>query len=181
MRRALLLVGLVLLAACGSGSELEAGDERSTTTTAEPGTTTATTTASTTTATATPVETDADPGAELRGKTFVALEASEGGEPHAFLPGSRVSVEFAPLDEGPIIRWSGGCNTTGGSVAIVAERIDVEAQDATAIGCPPEAQAQDDWVSALLTADPAWALDGDRLTLTTADQVLVLVHEVAPY
>lgn len=99
-------------------------------------------------------------GAELRGRTFISTKDWSG-------PGSSfatpVTVVFGD-DRG--LSWKADCNTAGAKVEITADRLIVGQVLSTEIGCPGRRQRQDRELVAFFDADPSWALDGDRLTLS---------------
>ena len=143
---------------------------RSTTTTAPP--------ASTTTAAApsTPT-TEPDWGRPLMGRRFVAESAFDGDEPRTFVSDTRPFVRFERRADTDVVSWSGGCNQFGSGVTVRADRLIPSDEFAgTTVGCSPSADAQDDWVTRLIGANPAWQLDHSAhvLTLTAGEQRLIL-------
>lgn len=106
-------------------------------------------------------------GEELWGRTFSSVSVTDersDDEPES------VTVGFEKREDGNIVRWS-GCNATGSIAHITTERIrlDTGPQDSTTIGCPPEEEEGDRWLLNFFGSDPYWELDGDRLTLTSAN------------
>lgn len=184
---ALACTAFALVAACSADSIDVTTDDGApaSTTTAPPAS--ATTLAPATPATGATTSTTPQPAATsdpeaLFGPTWVAVEATDAGAAHPLRPGTRVFVEFEHRDSGDVVRWSGGCNTVGGEVEVTSDRLLVADELAgTAVGCGPDAEAQDSWVGRLLSDDPVWSLDAGsgRLTLagTTVDAALVLAAE----
>jgi len=118
---------------------------------------------------------DPDPGLPLMGRTFTAVAGFDGAVQHEFLEEAIVSIAFERRDDGDVVRWSGGCNAVGGSVVVEGDRLLVGDDLAgSTVGCTLEAQAQDEWVSRVVTSDPLWELAGDQLTLDSGSSRLVL-------
>ncbi len=69
------------------------------------------------------------------------------------------------FDEGRISATT-GCNMLMSQYQVAGEALDVtEPMASTLIGCPPEQQADDEWLAGFLTSQPALQLDGSTLTL----------------
>jgi len=111
-------------------------------------------------------------GGSLGGRTFLSSEST-----HALVDGTRVRLEFRD-DE---LRAHAGCNHLFGEVTSTADGVlSVGQMGGTEMGCDPDLHAQDEWLVAFLTSEPAWSLDGDTLTLTGETDTLVLLdREVA--
>jgi heat shock protein HslJ len=63
-----------------------------------------------------------------------------------------------------------GCNTSGGAYTLDAGVLRAEGDwFTTTMGCTPELEAQDQWLSQLLSDGVVVSLDGDVLTLTGVD------------
>jgi heat shock protein HslJ len=107
----------------------------------------------------------------LDGRTFLST-AIVG---RVLAAGSRVRLSFA---DGRVSAGA-GCNSMGGSYAIVGGRLVVRDLATTEMGCDPQLMDQDRWVADLLDG-AAITLDGDTLTLTDGGTRLTLLdREVA--
>lgn len=110
---------------------------------------------------------------ELTGRTFLAQGVTQGGQPKPLVEGTELRVEFT--DDGRVV-VNAGCNTMSGTVTVDGDGLDTGGGLATTqIGCEPALHEQDTWVGELFTANPTYALDGDRLTLTAADTTVELL------
>jgi heat shock protein HslJ len=107
----------------------------------------------------------------LAGRTFLST-AIVGRD---LVPGSQVRLSF---DVGQIGAQA-GCNSMGGSVAIVDDRLVLGGLAMTEMACDPALMDQDAWLAAFLDG-AALALAGDTLTLAKDTVTLTLVdREVA--
>ncbi len=107
----------------------------------------------------------------LAGRTFLST-AIDG---RVLVPGSRVRLTF---DVGRI-GASAGCNSMGGSVAIVDGRLIVGDLFTTEMACDPALMDQDSWLAAFLDG-ASIALAGDTLSLAKDGVTLTLLdREVA--
>ncbi|MFN8111727.1 MAG: META domain-containing protein [Solirubrobacterales bacterium] len=98
---------------------------------------------------------------DLVGRTFVST-ADWSGEGSSF--STPVTVTFD--DEGGIT-WRAECNTAATDVRITPDHLEIGQVASTAMGCAKQAMDQDDELSDFFAADPAWSLDGNRLTLSS--------------
>lgn len=115
---------------------------------------------------------DATGLADMSGRTFL----SESVEGYDLVPGTDVRMEFVD-DE---VSVDAGCNHLFGNLRIDGDRLFVESMGGTEMGCDPVRHAQDEWISDFLGAGPTYALDGDRLRLTSGEVVLTMLDtEVA--
>jgi len=108
----------------------------------------------------------------LVGRTFLSESVTEADAARPLVDGTQIRITFS--DDGRITA-SAGCNTLGGAVEIEPERIVVEPLSMTEMGCDPPRHAQDEWLADFLSADPAYALDGDRLRLSAGQTTVELV------
>lgn len=116
----------------------------------------------------------------LVGTTFTGTTVTEGGAPRPLVEGTDITVTFENNQHTgeDIARWNAGCNTSGGPVAISADRLDVGPDGgSTSAGCPQARYDQDDWLREFFHADPYWTLDNGVLTLTVDDTVITLAEE----
>jgi heat shock protein HslJ len=111
-------------------------------------------------------------GGDLTGRTFLSESVTEDGESRELVEGTRIRLEFT--DDGQV-RANAGCNHLFSDVRIGADRLEVGMVGGTEMGCDPPRHEQDGWLTAFLEGDPAWELDGDRLTLRSDTIELVLL------
>lgn len=76
------------------------------------------------------------------------------------------------LVEGDTINLGAGCNRMFGGYAIEDGNLVVDQLASTKMACEPDSMAQDEWLSAMITAGPQVDIAGDRLTIT--DDVVTL-------
>lgn len=112
-------------------------------------------------------------GGELWGRTFLSEAVTEDGRPKALVEGTEIRIELH--DDGRLTA-SAGCNTLGGTPTLTADAIELgDGVSTTEMGCDPALHEQDGWLADFLTAGPSYALDGDRLQLTSGTTVIDLV------
>lgn len=104
--------------------------------------------------------------ADLDGKTFRSTRLTG----HELVPNTVVQLSF--LDGR--LSASAGCNSSSGAVDVAGGRLVVGALATTMIGCPPELQAQDEWLAGVLSGSPAWSLREGVLTIDGGGSVLVM-------
>jgi heat shock protein HslJ len=102
---------------------------------------------------------------DLEGRAFVAT-----GADGVDLVG-QVTLAF---EDGAVI-GNGGCNTMRGGYTVDEGVLQVEELAQTMKACDPAKTAQDAWLAALLSDEPEASLAGDRLTVRTLDDSLMLV------
>lgn len=119
--------------------------------------------------TAEPPAGGADPG-NLAGRTFVST-AITGRD---LVPGSQVRLSF----EVGRIGAQAGCNSMGGSVAIVDGRLVLADLATTEMACDPALMDQDAWLADFL-AGASITLAGDTLTLASDAVTLTLLDREA--
>jgi heat shock protein HslJ len=110
-------------------------------------------------------------GDPLAGRTFLSETVTREGTAIELVDGTRISIEFS---DGELVARA-GCNTLLTDVRIGAGRLETGLVGGTELGCDPARHEQDQWLSEFLASSPAWALDGDRLTLTASTAELVLL------
>jgi heat shock protein HslJ len=118
---------------------------------------------------------DGSPSADdLDGNSYVATSA----EGQDLVPDAEVRLTFAD----GFANIAAGCNTISGAYEIEDGTIRWSDEPfGTLIGCEPALQAQDEWLSALLTDGAELTLDGEALTLTGESVTLELEQaEVEP-
>lgn len=112
-------------------------------------------------------------GDDLVGRTYLSTAAIDGGQPRELVAGTRVSLWFA--DDGRLVA-NAGCNTLSGPVQLDGGKLELPGElSMTEMGCDALRHAQDEWLARLLGSSPTWRLDGDELTVTSADAELVLL------
>lgn len=114
-------------------------------------------------------------GGDLRGKVFVSTSVTEQGKPRAMVEGTSVELNFT--DDGRLIARA-GCNMIQGPVSLDGGKLEAADLSSTAMGCPnPDLHTQDEWLTKLLAATPAWRLDGSNLVITGSNAEIVLSAE----
>jgi heat shock protein HslJ len=104
---------------------------------------------------------------DLTGWTFRS-SAVEGA---TLVEGSQVTIAFV---DGPRFSAQAGCNTMNAGYEL-ADGVLVAGEIAqTMMGCEDDLQAQDEWLSALLSGRPTVTLDGETLTLSGDGGTLTL-------
>ncbi len=89
--------------------------------------------------------------------------------------GTTIDVQLAREQTDDLIRWRSGCNFTGASVTVTADRLDISTTRASsAMGCTDERSDQETWVNAFFGSNPFWVSEGARLTLTSGGTVIEL-------
>jgi len=112
-------------------------------------------------------------GDDLTGRTFLSTAATDGGQPHELVAGTRVSLWFA--DDGRLVA-NAGCNTLSGPVDVGGGTLHLSGDlSMTEMGCDAPRHAQDGWLAEFLGSGPSWRLDGDELVITSSDAELVLL------
>jgi heat shock protein HslJ len=99
---------------------------------------------------------------QLDGRSFTGDDVTG----HDLVSGTSVTLGF----DGDRLSAGAGCNTTSAAYRLDGARLVVEGPGmSTLIGCPPELEAQDRWLNGFLADGPELRLDGEELTLTSAD------------
>ncbi len=112
----------------------------------------------------------------LDGRTFLSQSVTESGVARPLALGGPITLTF----EGDVVRADAGCNTSGGHFTLDGDRFSVGVLDSTAMACEGAGlMDQDTWFGSLLTAGGTLALDGDQLTMTSGDTVIVLLDREA--
>ncbi|MGW1341971.1 META domain-containing protein [Kribbella sp. NPDC002412] len=116
--------------------------------------------------------TGGDSGVSLQGRTYLSTAVTEDGKPKQLVPNSRIRLTFS--DDGRLIAEA-GCNSMQSAVDTGDGKLSLDKQLATtAMGCDEPRHRQDGWLSKILTSDPAWKLEGDRLILTSGGTTISL-------
>jgi heat shock protein HslJ len=114
-------------------------------------------------------------GSDVQGKVFTSTAVTEQGKPRALVDGTKVELRFT--DDGRLLATA-GCNQMQGPVALDDGKLQVTDLSTTAMGCPsPDLHTQDEWLSKLLGATPAWRMDGQNLVITGSNAEIVLAPE----
>ena len=107
---------------------------------------------------------------ELGGRTFTSTEVRG----HSLVDGTTIRLSF----EDDAISAQAGCNTMVGGVSWSDGVLVTDGQLAmTMMACDDALSAQDQWLSDLLTSEPAIALDGDTLVLGDDTEGITLTEE----
>lgn len=114
-------------------------------------------------------------GTDVRGKVFTSTAVTDQGKPRALVDGTKVELRFT--DDGRLLA-SAGCNQMQGPVVLDDGKLQVADLSMTSMGCPsPDLHTQDAWLSKLLSATPAWRMDGQNLVITGSGAEIVLAPE----
>jgi heat shock protein HslJ len=117
-----------------------------------------------------------DVAGALAGRTFLSETITEGGAPVDLVEGTRIRLEFT---DGRLVAHA-GCNTLFTDLSTDGGVLDTTGVAGTELGCDRALHDQDEWLARFLESRPAWALDGDRLTLTgDTVEIVLLDREVA--
>jgi heat shock protein HslJ len=104
---------------------------------------------------------------DLDGKTF----ASTGSDGHELVEDTVVSLTFT----GGSLAFSAGCNSMNADYELTDGTLELTSEvSGTLMACPPERQAQDEWLNGFLGGGPDATIDGDVLTLASGDESLEL-------
>jgi len=76
---------------------------------------------------------------------------------------------------------SGGCNSLGGSYEVDGEQINFSEITMTLMACDDTRMAQEGVVTQVLTGTAQYEIEGNKLTLTNDDQVLVFTSAPGSY
>jgi heat shock protein HslJ len=104
-------------------------------------------------------------GVTPQGRTFLSTAVTEHGKPRPLVGSGRIELVF----DGDQLRAHASCNYLSGTVLLAGGRLDVTDLASTEMGCDPDRHAQDEWLTAFLSARPTWRLDGATLVLRAAD------------
>jgi heat shock protein HslJ len=101
------------------------------------------------------------------------LQSNEGAD---LLTGTTVHLAFGDHS----LSFSADCNNMGGDFTIEGQRVVVPGLFSTEMGCDARRHGQDEWLQAFFTSRPAFALEGNTLTLSSESARLVFLdREVA--
>lgn len=112
----------------------------------------------------------ADP-AGLDGREFWSTSVTEGGAARPLVDDTRIAINFRDGNIGA----TAGCNSMGATYRIDDGVLVVGDMFTTEIGCDPDRHAQDQFVAELLSSNPTIGLDGDQLTIASAEVEIELV------
>jgi heat shock protein HslJ len=116
-------------------------------------------------------------GPPLDGRTFLSTRVLQAGVDRPLVPGTQIRLTFAGDGQ---LSASAGCNIFGGTYRVADGRLLVEGGGMTEMGCDEPRHAQDEWLFALLGAQPRVTLAGNELVLDQgAVQLGLLDREVA--
>lgn len=106
---------------------------------------------------------------DLVGKTFVSTAVTG----HDLVDGSEINLTFI---DGRLSALA-GCNTQNGDADVIDGKLTAGPLASTMMGCEDALMEQDQWLAGFLEGEPAVALDGDVLTLTSGDEALELAEQ----
>ena len=112
-------------------------------------------------------------GLDVTGHRYVATSVT-GERTHPLVAGTRFELRFTS----DAVSAQAGCNSMGGTVHRVGNRVTVPELASTAMGCPSELLAQDRWINDLLAGGIDLGGTSERLTVT--GQGARLTFEPAP-
>jgi len=72
------------------------------------------------------------------------------------------------------VGWQASCNGFGGSARFTATKMEVDQVGSTLVGCEPEIEEEDEWLSHFMDADPEWRLEGEHLQLISDSATIEL-------
>ena len=107
----------------------------------------------------------------LDGQSFVST-AVEG---HDLVPDSTITISF----QDGSVSVNAGCNTMFGGYTVTGDVLSAPTLAMTQMACDQALMEQDTWISALVSSDPTFTLDGDTLTITGSDAQVVTLVAVA--
>ena len=115
--------------------------------------------------------------ASLDGRTFVSTSVTRGGADFPLVNNTQLRLTFDP----PVLHGTAGCNSMSGNYLIAGNVLHVDQLAMTEMACdPPALMDQETWFAQLLGSQPTLALDGNNLTITSADTVVTMVdREIA--
>jgi heat shock protein HslJ len=106
---------------------------------------------------------------DLADSTFT----SDDVEGWTLVEGTEIQLAFTAESVGA----TAGCNTMTGSWTISESTLEVGTMASTLMACEDDLQAQDLWLAGFLEGGPTVALDGDVLTLTSADATITATRQ----
>ena len=165
---ALPLLAAASLAACGSDSD---GSSDSPAPSASAPADSTPTGSAPTNSTEADVPTSGSDSTGLDGQSFVST-AVEG---YDLVPDSAITISF----QDGSLSINAGCNTMFGGYSVDGDVISAPTLAMTQMACDEALMQQDTWISALMSSDPTFALDGDTLTITGSDAQVVTLVAVA--
>jgi heat shock protein HslJ len=113
----------------------------------------------------------------LLNRTFVATSVTDDGKPRPPVPDTEIRLTFDGSEDGQTLGWRAGCNRFAADLAIGATTLEVGGVAGTEVGCPPGLAEQEAWLAEFFESDPDWELSADELTLTSGENVIVLIEE----
>ena len=113
-----------------------------------------------------------DPAASLLG----AWQLSAFGAADAPTPAVEVSEAQITFNEDGTVTGNSGCNEFGGSYTVEGDQITFSEIVSTLVACEDPRMIQEQAVYQVLTETATFEIDGNTLTLTNNDMVLVLTR-----
>lgn len=110
---------------------------------------------------------------DIWGRNFIVTSIAAGDDEPPVARPIYIRISFgSERDHG--IGWQGRCNSFGADVRFTATEMRIGEIGGTLIGCEPEVEEEDEWLSGFLGGHPEWRLDGERLQLTSDEATLEL-------
>lgn len=101
---------------------------------------------------------------DVWGRHFVVTSVSgEDEEPPIARP-IYIRLSFG-TEKDHSVGWQASCNSFGGSVHFTATQMKVDQLGGTLVGCEPEVEEEDEWLTHFMEGDPEWHLEGEHLQL----------------
>jgi heat shock protein HslJ len=107
------------------------------------------------------------------GRNFIVTSVAGGDEDPPVTRPIHIRFFFSGEREHGI-GWQARCNSFGGEVHFTAANMEVSEFGGTLVGCEPEIEKEDAWLSDFLQGNPEWELDGERLWLRSDSSTLEL-------
>jgi hypothetical protein len=114
---------------------------------------------------------------DLWGRRFVSVSILPDGQSSLPAAATPISVRFELRDNAGVLMWE-RCNSWGSKVRIDPQRLKVLTNryynlDVSEQGCSAY-PSEERWLARFFLADPYWALDGNRLTLSSGETTIEL-------
>ncbi len=108
---------------------------------------------------------------DLDGREFLSTSIAVDGMNRDLVAGSVIRLGFTDDH----LSANAGCNTFGATYRVEGGVLAVTDASTTEMGCDADHQTQDEWLFALLGAQPGIALDGDELVLSEGTTTIALL------
>lgn len=108
---------------------------------------------------------------DLDGREFLSTSIAVDGMNRDLVAGTVIRLGFADGH----LSATAGCNTYGATYRVEGDVLAVTDPSTTEMGCDLDHQVQDDWLFALLGAQPGITVDGDELVLSEGDTAVAFL------